>query len=107
MKDTMTLLTSRQRKYLRGLAHKRPALVLIGKSGMTPQVLQAVDCALEDHELVKIKFLEHKDKEVKTQMVADLCRQTQGQRVGLIGHTAIVYRPARQPQKRRIVLPVS
>jgi RNA-binding protein len=101
----MKPLTSRQSKYLRGLAHSRPALILIGKAGLKSEVLQAVDGALEDHELVKVKFLEHKDKQTKTQMVAELCRQTQAQRVGLIGHTAIVYRPARDPSKRRIALP--
>jgi len=101
----MKPLTSRQCKYLRGLAHSRPPLILIGKAGLKPEVLQALDGALEDHELVKIKFLEHKDKATKTQMVAALCRQVAAQQIGLIGHTAIVYRTARDPLKRRIALP--
>lgn len=98
-------LTSQQNKYLRGLAHGLKPLVLIGKNGLTDEVIAAVDAALEKHELIKVKFLEHKDKDRKQQMVAAICHQTKCYQAGAIGHTAILYRQARKPAKRRITLP--
>ncbi|HNR51966.1 MAG TPA: YhbY family RNA-binding protein, partial [Deltaproteobacteria bacterium] len=40
-------LTGAQRKYLRGLAHSLRPVVQAGKNGITPELLRAVDEALE------------------------------------------------------------
>ena len=58
-------LTSQQNKYLRSLAHGLKPLVLVGKNGLTAEVIAAVDAALEKHELIKVKFIEHKEKSRK------------------------------------------
>jgi RNA-binding protein len=98
-------LTSQQNKYLRSLAHRLKPLVLIGKNGLTAEVIASVDAALEKHELIKVKFIEHKEKEQKKQLVDTICRQTQCFRAGLIGHTAILYRQATKVALRKIKLP--
>ena len=98
-------LSSRQTKYLRGLAHRLKPLVLVGKNGVTPDVVAAVDAALEKHELIKVKFLETRDKDQKDDMVAVICRETGAHQAGAIGHTAILYRQAAKASRRRIVLP--
>lgn len=98
-------LTSQQKKYLRGLAHALKPVVLIGKNGLTADVRAAVDEALEAHELIKVKFIEVKDKDQKQALTAEVCQAAGCCRAGLIGHTAILYRPARKPSKRKIVLP--
>ena len=58
----MEELTSLQRKHLRGLAQALDAVVLVGKQGVTENLVRAVDAALEAHELVKIRFNEFKDE---------------------------------------------
>jgi len=98
-------LTSQQNKHLRGLAHRLKPLVLIGKNGLTTEVIAAVDATLEKHELIKVKFIEHKEKEQKNELVDDICRQTQCFRAGMIGHTAILYRQAKKASLRKIKLP--
>jgi len=98
-------LTSQQAKYLRQLAHSLKPLVLIGKNGLTDEVLGSVDAALERHELIKVKFIEHKEKELKNQLIDTLCDQAHCFRAGMIGHTAILYRPARKQSRRKIHLP--
>lgn len=101
----MISLFGYQRKYLRGLAHKLKPIVLIGQKGMTPSVVDALDQALMTHELVKAKFVDDKDKNYKAQTLDALEKSTDACLVGVIGHTAIFYRPHPDPEKRRIVIP--
>ena len=44
-----------QRQFLKGLAHTRQPVVMIGNQGLTAAVLKEVDHALNAHELIKIK----------------------------------------------------
>jgi len=99
------MLSSSQSKYLRSLAHDLKPLVLVGKNGLTDEVLASLDDALERHELIKVKFIEHKDKERKIQLVKAICQHTYCSKAGLIGHTAILYRQAKKKNRRKITLP--
>ncbi len=98
-------MKSAQRKYLKGLAHRLKPVVLIGQNGLTASVVQAVDAALNDHELIKIKFNAFREKEEKAGITATIEKQTGAQWVGSIGHTTIIYRRHPDPQSRKIRLP--
>ncbi len=98
-------LTSSQCKYLRGQAHQLKPIVLIGQKGATPSIGLALDQALIKHELVKVKFIEGKEKSYKQRTTEDLQTSLGAQMVGMIGHTAIFYRPHPDPDKRKINLP--
>jgi RNA-binding protein len=98
-------LTSQQNKYLRSLAHPLKPVVFIGKHGLSEAVLASLEAALEKHELIKVKFIEMKDKEDKTRMVDTICRRARCYRAGMIGHIAILYRQASKPSRRNITLP--
>ena len=79
-----------QRKYLRGLAHGLKPLVHVGEGGLSAGVMGALDAALRDHELVKVRLQEPEDKKATARALADgsnaaLC--------GVVGHTVILYRP--------------
>jgi RNA-binding protein len=101
----MKELKGYQKKHLRGLAHSLKPVVLIGQGGLTDPVLKAIEEALEIHELIKIKFNEHKDKKSKNDM-AGIIEKTSGcERVGNIGHTMIFFRQKSDPEKRKINLP--
>ena len=104
---TLHELAGYQRKYLRALAHPLKPLVLIGARGYTEAVVEALDEALLNHELVKIKFNDDKTKEFKAKTTAALEDATSSRIVGMIGHTAIYYRPHPKPGKRKITLPLS
>ena len=107
MSMKMQELTGAQRKYLRALAHPLKPLVLIGTRGVTEAVSEALDEALLKHELVKIKFNDDKTKAFKSKTNAALEKATSSQVVGVIGHTAIYYRPHPEIEKRKIMLPQS
>lgn len=96
-------MTSADRKHLRSLAHHLKPVAQVGKAGVTDGVIQSVDDALRTGELIKVRFLEHKDE--KDPLSNDIARRTRSERVGLIGHVAILYRQHPDPEKRKIQLP--
>ena len=102
----MKTLKGFEKKYLRGLAHDMKPIVLIGKEGITEGIVRATDEGLSQHELIKIKFNDYKEKSQKEAMLGELVDQIGSAQVGMIGHTAILYRPQIDPEKRRISLPV-
>jgi len=89
-----------QRRHLRGLATPIKPLVHVGESGVSEAVIKALDAALEDHELVKVKLHQPEDKKA---CAAALAERTSAHLCGLVGHTVILYR--RHPEKPRIELP--
>lgn len=89
-----------QRTYLRGLAHELKPVVLVGQHGITPELIAAVDRALLDHELIKVRLNKPDDKHT---MAAELSLKTSAHLCGLIGHMVILYRP--HPEEPTIRLP--
>lgn len=80
-------------------------VIFIGKSGVTEEIIKATDIALDDHELIKIKFIENKGQ--KAGLADAICQKTSSELAGIIGHMAIVFRPSRKPKKRKIRLPLA
>lgn len=99
----MTELQGFQRKYLRGVAHSLKPLVQVGKTGLSDSVLASIDQGLTSHELIKVRFLDFKDQ--RQELTQQICQRLDAGLAGLIGHTAILYRPHSKPEKRRITLP--
>lgn len=94
-----------QKKYLRGLAHNLKPVVLIGQKGLTDELIKSADRALDTHELIKVKFNEFKEREQKTEITEELCKNIRAEIAGTIGHIAILYREQKDPEKKRIFLP--
>jgi RNA-binding protein len=104
-RESMTELKGFQKTYLRGIAHDRKPIALIGKEGLVSGVIKSVNEGLLHHELIKIKFINFKEKEQKEAIVAELVAKTGCGRVGMIGHTVTLYRQQPDPKKRRIQVP--
>jgi RNA-binding protein len=98
----MDILTSGQRQHLRRLAHDLRPIAQVGKRGLTDQVVAAVDEALAAHELIKVKFLEFQDE--RRPLAETLAEATQSALVGIIGNTAMLYRPHPERERRRVSL---
>jgi len=98
----MKKLTGTQRKYLRGIAHRLRPNILIGYEGLSAAVIKTIEKALDDHELIKIKF--NKFKEEKESYCVNIESSTKSEMVGLIGNVAIFYRQQADPEKRKIKL---
>jgi RNA-binding protein len=94
-----------QKKYLKGLVHGMKPLVFVGQKGLSPTVTTAVDESLEKHELIKVRFIDFKEKDQKKEMVGIIEKETESELVGMVGHIAIFYRQQRDPEKRKIHVP--
>ncbi len=98
----MDPLTGKQIRRLKSLAHHLEPVVYIGKQGITESLIQAAAQALADHELIKIKFIDFKDE--KRSLVEEVVSRTDAALVQIIGNVAVVFRPADNEEKRRIVV---
>lgn len=95
-------MTGKQRRYLRALAHALRPIVQIGQRGLTDAVLQQVDAALTDHELIKVKLGgDCRDGRIESEIAA----RTGAELAGRVGHVAILYR--QHPEEPRIRLPAA
>lgn len=94
-------LSSKQRKYLRGLAHHLTPLVRVGREGLSDGVKDAVDQALFTHELIKIKLLESAPIG-KKEFAEEVAHRCGGHVAGVVGRTIILYR--RHPDKPQVRL---
>ena len=84
------------------MAHHLKPTVFIGKDGLSETVVDATREALNAHELIKVRFIEHKEEK---KVIADqLAKRSESELVGVIGHLAIVYREHPDEGKRKIKL---
>jgi len=94
-----------QRKYLRGLAHKMKPVVFVGHKRLTETLNRSINDALTAHELIKLKFIDFKEKEDKKEITEIIEKTHDCELVGMIGHTAIFYRRHPDEEKRKITVP--
>ena len=99
------MLKGFQKKYLRGLAHAYKPVVHIGQKGLSENLAASLEEALDSHELIKVKFIDFKEKEQKKELLRKLEEESRCELVGMTGHIAILFRPNRDPEKRRITIP--
>lgn len=101
----MNKLKGFQKQYLKGLTHELKPYVFIGQKGITESLLKSVGEALDRHELIKVKFLDFKEKDMKKEITAEIEKRAECELVGIIGHVATFYRQQKNPEKRAVILP--
>jgi RNA-binding protein len=88
----MAVLTSKQRQYLRGLAHPLSPVVRVGKGGVSESVIAETRKSLESHELIKVR-IEAGEGSDRRELAEQLAHATDAQLAGTVGKIAILYRP--------------
>ena len=101
----MQRLQGFQKRFLRGMAHSIKPVVFVGQKGFTQSLADAMADALEHHELVKLKFVEFKEKEKKLALIEQIEKTVSCEMVGLVGHIATFFRQQSDPEKRKINIP--
>ncbi len=79
-------------------------VVFIGQKGTTDSLVLALDEAFKTHELIKVKFVEFKEKDQKKEIVEFIETKSRCRLCGIIGHTAVFFRQNADPEKRKIDL---
>ncbi len=93
--DSAMNLTTKQKQYLKGIAHNLKPVVLLGQHGLTEGVLAEIDAALAHHELIKVKVAAE-DRETKQLIVEAFVRETSACQVQLMGSILTLFRQAEE-----------
>jgi RNA-binding protein len=97
-------LNGKQRRFLRSLGHHLSPVVMVGKEGATGPVGVALDRALADHELVKVRLLDTCPID-RHEAAAALGKAAGAAVAGTLGRTILFFRP--HAEKPRIELPAA
>ncbi len=97
------MLTSKQRAYLRSLAVAEDTILMVGKSGLGPEISAQADSALEKRELIKGRVLPDSCPVSPREAAEAIARDTRSDVVQVIGSKFVLYRPRKKDPK--IVLP--
>ena len=99
----MNELTSKQRAFLRKLAHSLKPVVHVGAEGVSPALIVSIVDALETRELLKVKVLQAAPAKARAtaDQISDHLNDVHVPQT--IGRTIVLYR--RHPENPEIKLP--
>ena len=98
------MLTSKQRAYLRGLGNPLDTILMVGKGGMSPEILKQADDAITAREIIKGKCLETSPLSSR-EAAEEIASQIGAEVVQVIGTKFVLYRQShRKDKKDKIVL---
>jgi RNA-binding protein len=95
-------LSEKQKKHLRRLAHPMHPIVMLGNAGLTDGVVNELERALTDHELVKVGARVG-DRDARNEALGILATRTASELVQRIGNVGVFYRRSKTLPK--IVIP--
>lgn len=96
----MDPLTPRQIRTLKKQAHSLKPRIQIGRNGLTEATIANIDKTLNDHELIKIKYLAYKTE--RETITAKIAHKTDSHIIHQIGNTATLYRRSTDYSRRTI-----
>lgn len=92
-------LTAAQKKQYRAIAHDLNPVIIVGDKGLGEGLMQELNRALDDHELIKVKVA-FNDRDDRANVIDDLCQKTQSTLVQTIGKIAVILRKADKPNPK-------
>lgn len=87
----MSELTNAQVREFKARAQRMKATFKVGKEGLSPRFLAALDEALQHQELLKVKFDEFKEQ--KRELAPQLAAETHSHLVTRVGNVVVLFRP--------------
>jgi RNA-binding protein len=98
------MLTGKQKRYLRSLAHHLDPIFQVGKGGMNDHLIRHIVEAIETRELLKVSVLNNSIEEAR-EIAPELAEQSGSELVQVIGKTIVLYKQAKEEKNRTIELP--
>jgi RNA-binding protein len=100
--DVLThVLTQDQKKALKSKAHALNPVVMIAGNGLSQNVLNEINQALDCHELIKIKISGF-EREEKLEMATEICEKFNAALVQVIGHVIVIYKKNAKKSEKKI-----
>ncbi|BCE00524.1 ribosome assembly RNA-binding protein YhbY [Marinicellulosiphila megalodicopiae] len=100
-------LTQDTKKRYRSIGHSLNPVVMVSENGLTENVLEAIETALFDHELIKVK-ISVGDREDKKAIIAEILKQTGCTLVQSIGKMILILKenPKAKPKLSNLKRPL-
>ena len=95
-------LTGKQKSFLRSMGQKLEPVVMMGKEGVTPTVVQAAQEAIKKRELIKVRVLQNCMEEPED-AITMLAERADVNLVQIIGRNGMLFK--RNYDKPKIELP--
>lgn len=92
----LKLLTNAQIRKFKAAAQLLEPMLKVGKAGLSDGFVSTVSQALDQHELVKIKFAEFKEQ--KKELAPLLAEKTGSHLIMRVGNVMVLHRPKGAPQ---------
>ncbi len=97
------MLNSKQRAFLRSLANPLETILMVGKGGMSPEIITQADGALTTRELIKGKVLVETCPISAKEAANEIAQATDSEVVQVIGSKFVLYR--KNEKEPKIILP--
>ncbi|SFL33868.1 RNA-binding protein [Paenibacillus sp. 1_12] len=97
------MLTGKQTRHLRALAHHLNPIFQVGKGGVNEHLIRHINEALEVRELIKVTVLNNSGEDRK-EVGEQLAEQADAELVQVIGKIIVLYKESKD--HKTIVLPV-
>lgn len=89
-------LPSDKKKHYRTIGHNLKPIVTIAGNGISEGVIEELNRALNDHELVKVKIAVG-DRTLRKAVIEEMCQAVNAEIVQEIGKVALIFREAKRP----------
>lgn len=89
------MLTGKQTRHLRSLAHHLNPIFQVGKGGVNEHLIKHIEEAIETRELMKISVLNN-CMEDPAQVAKELAQGAEAELVQVIGKTIVLYKESRE-----------
>jgi RNA-binding protein len=84
-------ITPARKRRLRARAHALKPVVIVGSSGIGGSLIAALEQALDDHGLIKIR-INAEDRVTRRALIDELCVACRADLIQTIGHVAVLFR---------------
>ncbi|MFC5405179.1 ribosome assembly RNA-binding protein YhbY [Cohnella soli] len=85
------MLTGKQKRHLRSLAHHLTPIFQVGKGGINDQIIRHIEEAIEVRELIKISVLNNNSDDPR-EIGEELAEKSRCELVQVIGKTIVLYK---------------
>ncbi len=92
------MLTGKERSYLRAEANMLKPVVMIGKDGLTDNVIEQIDQVLNTRELIKVKIQNNSIEDARN-VANEVAKVLDAEIVQIIGSTLVLFREIKKEEE--------